>query len=304
MTMNYEGYTYTELDGYKNVYRREYKAQGNPYQGPAVLAPKLAPLVDAILAQRPKWKFVARQRTGTVLQDDGTSAHAFGALQVYTENDEILGELDTTYTYRGGESQLTYTYDNERLSAKRMRGSWSKSTKLDKAVKDVLKNFRPKDTTEIVRDRMALVGSVVGQTVAEAHNKFIGPYTKLNQQMTNFVMSNWSMLSPMFTEAGIEFDSQMPEIYAAAIKAKEMGESFRPNGGGVTIIVRPSDYLVVRNTDTDGKTDVQIKTPEELPAEVRRKLGILKLTELRQYVPDMGVHCAKNTYFITGKDMM
>jgi hypothetical protein len=87
------------------------------------------------------------------------------------------------------------------------------------------------------------------------------------------------------------------------MKAKEMGGSFQPDGGGVTIIVRPSDYLVVR-TGKDDKTDVQIKLPEELPAEVRRKLGILKLTELRQYVPDMGVHCAKDTYFITGKDMM
>jgi len=303
MTMNYEGYTYTELDGYKTVYRREYKAQGNPYQGPAVLAPKLAPLVDAILTQRPKWKFVARQRAGMVLQDDGTNTPAFGALQVYTENDEILGELDTTYTYRGGESQLNYTYDNERLSAKRQRGAWSKSTKLDKAVKDVLKNFRPKDTTEIVRERMALAGSVVGQTAAEAHKKFMNPYSKLNQQMTNFVMYNWDTLSPMFTEAGLEFDPELPELYAAAMKAKEMGESFRPDGGGVTILVRPSDYLVVR-TGKDDKTDVQIKAPEELPAEVRRKLGILKLTELRQYVPDMGVHCAKDTYFITGEDMM
>jgi hypothetical protein len=303
MTMNHEGYKYFELDGYKNVYRREYQAQNNPYQGPAVLVPKLVPFVDAILAERPKWKFVARQRQGTVIKDDGTNTPAYGTLQVYSENEEGLGELDTTYTYRGGESQLTYTYDNERLSAKRQRGSWTKSTKLDKAVKDVLKNFRPKNTNEIVRERIALVSSVVGQTASEAHKRFMNPYAKLNQQMTNFVMYNWATLSPMFTKAGLEFDPELPETYAAAMKAKEMKESFFPDGGGVTIIVRPSDYLVVRTGKND-KTDVQIKLPEELPAEVRRKLGILKLTELRQYVPDMGVHCAKDTYFITGKDMM
>jgi hypothetical protein len=304
MTINYDGYTYTELDGYKTVYRREYKAQGNPYQGPAVLAPKIAPFVDEILTHRPKWKFVCRQRAGVVTQDDGSQIPAYGSLQVYSENDELLGELDTTYTYRNSESQLNYCYDNERLSDKRQRGSWTRSTKLDKAVKDVLKNFRPKNTNEIVRERIALVGSVVGQTASEAHKKFMNPYSKLNQQMTNFVMYNWATLSPMFTKAGLEFDPDLPEIYAAAMKAKEMKESFFPDGGGVTIIVRPSDYLVVRNTGVDDKTDVQIKAPEELPAEVRRKLGILKLTELRQYVPDMGVHCAKDTYFITGKDMM
>lgn len=297
MTINHEGYTYTELDGYKNVYRREYKAQNNPYAGPAVLVPKIAPFVDAIIAQRPKWKFVCRQRQGSLLQDDGTQTPAFGSLQVYSETEEILGELDTTYTYRGGESQLTYTYDNQRLSDKRLRGGWSRSTKLDKAVKDVLKNFRPKDTTEMVRERTATVHSVVGQVVQEAQREFMNPYATLNRQLTNFVMSNWSMLSPMFTEADITFDPKLPEIYAASIKAKEMGESLTT--GGLYIIVRFDDYLVVRPSG-----DVEIKTSEELPAEVRRKLGILKLVEVKQYVPDMGVHCAKDTYFITGKDMM
>lgn len=297
MTMNHDGYTYTELDGYKNVYRREYKAQGNPYQGPALLVPKLAPFVDAVIEKRPKWKFVARQRQGSVLQDDGTQTPAYGSLQVYSESEELLGELDTTYTYRSNESQLTYCYDNQRLSDKRQRGSWSKSTKLDKAVKDVLKNFRPKDTTEIVRAKMSIVSSMVGDAVKIAHRDFMQPYSKLNQQLTHFVMCNWATLSPMFTAADIPFDPELPELYAASMKAKVMGETL--TDGGVSIIVRPNDYLVVR---TSG--DVEIKLPEELPAEVRRKLGILKLTEVRQYVPDMGIRCANDTYFITGKDMM
>jgi hypothetical protein len=302
MTINYEGYTYIELDGYKTVYRREYKAHGNPYQGPAILLPKIAPFVDAIIEQRPRWKFVCRQRAGAVSQDDGTYIPAYGSLQVYSENDELLGDLDTTYTYRNSESQLNYCYDNQRLSAKRQRGSYTKSTKLDKAVMDVLKNFRPKNTNEIVRDKMSRVSSMVGDAVKAAHRDFMQPYSKLNQQLTHFVMYHWDTLSPMFTAADIPFDPELPELYAASMKAKVMGESL--TDGGVTIIVRPSDYLVVRNTGVDDKTDVQIKAPEELPAEVRRKLGILKLTEVRQYVPDMGVRCENDTYFITGKDMM
>ena len=297
MTMNHEGYTYTELDGYKNVYRREYKAQNNPYVGSALLDQRVAPFVDAIIAARPKWKPVCRQGAGMVTKPDGTKAPSFGSLQVYSENEEILGEIDTTYTYRDNQSQLTYAYDNERLSAKRQRGSWSKSTKLDKAVKDVLKNFRPKDTTEIVRARMTIVSELVGEVIRGVHRKFMQPYGKLNEQLTNFVMCNWATLSPMFKEADIMFDPELPELYADSMKAKEMGVSVMD--GGVSIIVRPNDYLVVRDSG-----DVEIKIAEELPAEVRRKLGILKLVEIKQYVPDMGVRCAKDTYFITGKDMM
>jgi hypothetical protein len=297
MTMNHEAYTYTELDGYKYVYRREYKAQNNPYVGSALLDQRVAPFVDAIIEKRPRWKFVCRQGAGIVTKPDGTKAPSFGSLQVYTENDELLGEIDTTYTYRDNQSQLTYAYDNQRLSDKRQRGSWTRSTKLDKAVKDVLKNFRPKDTTEIVNDKMAIVSVLVGEVIRDVHRRFMQPYGKLNEQLTNFVMYNWATLSPMFTKAGIEFNSELPELYADSMKAKEMGASVMD--GGVTIIVRPNDYLVVRDSG-----DVEIKIAEELPAEVRRKLGILKLVELRQYVPDMGVRCAKDTYFITGKDMM
>lgn len=297
MTMNHDGYTYTELDGYKYVYRREHRAQNNPYVGSAILDQRVAPFVDAIIEQRPKWKFVCRQGAGIVTQPDGTRVPSFGSLQVYSETEEILGELDTTYTYRAGESQLTYCYDNVRLSDKRQRGSYTKSTKLDKAVKDVLKNFRPKNTNEIVKDKMGIVSVLVGEVVRDVHRKFMQPYGKLNEQLTNFVMCNWATLSPMFKEADIKFDPELPELYVASMKAKEMGASVMD--GGVSIIVRPNDYLVVRESG-----DVEIKIAEELPAEVRRKLGILKLVELRQYVPDMGVRCANDTYFITGKDMM
>jgi len=296
--MDYNNYEYIELVGYKNVFRREHKSMVNPNAQPAVLHPILVPFIDALIEKRPKWKFVATQRQGMVRLDDGTPAPSYSFLKVYDSN-EILGEIDFSYTYRNNESQTSYAYDNERLAAKRQRGSWTKTTKLDKAVKDVLKAFRPKDTTEIVRDRMKLVGSTVNNTVdAEARN-FGFAYGRLNGQMTNFVMSNWAMLSSMMLEAGLQFDPTLPELYEAAEVAKAMGESIGQNGSGLSIIVRPNDYLVVR---TSG--DVEIKTSEELPPEVRRKLGMLKLTEVKQYIPDMGIRCAEDTYFITGKDMM
>lgn len=298
MTMDYNTFDYIELHGYKNVYRRESKAHVTQHIAVSVLHPVLAPFVDALIAKRPKWKFVATSRGGAVRLDDGTVAPSYHFLKVY-ENNEPVGEIDYSYTYRNNESQISYAYDNERLAAKRQRGSWTKTTKLDKAVKDVLKAFRPKDTTEIVRDRMKLVGSTVNNTVdAEARN-FSFAYGRLNGQMTNFVMSNWAMLSPMMLEAGLQFDPTLPELYEAAEVAKAMGKSIGENGSGLCIIVRPNDYLVVR---TSG--DVEIKTSEELPPEVRRKLGMLKLTEVKQYIPDMGIRCAEDTYFITGKDMM
>jgi hypothetical protein len=296
--MDYNTYEYIELIGYKNVFKREHKSMVNPSAAPPVLAPVLVPFVDALIEKRPKWKFVATNRAGTVKLDDGTTAPSYRFISVY-ENNEKIGEIDYSYTYRKNESQISFAYDNERLAAKRQRGSWTKTTKLDKAVKDVLKAFRPKDTTEIVRERMKIVGGTVSHTVQMEARNFTFQYGKLSDQMPNFVMANWEVLSPMMLEAGLQFDPTLPELYEAAEVAKAMGKSIGENGSGLSIIVRPNDYLVVR---TSG--DVEIKTSEELPPEVRRKLGMLKLTEVKQYIPDMGIRCAEDTYFITGKDMM
>jgi len=296
--MDYNNYDYIELHGYKNVYRRESKAHATQHIVVSVLAPLLVPFVDALIEKRPKWKFVATNRTGVVKLDDGTAASSYSFLRVY-ENNETIGEIDYSHTYRNNESQISYAYDNERLAAKRQRGSWNKTTKLDKAVKDVLKAFRPKDTTEIVRDRMKLVGNIVSHRVQIETRDFSFSYGKLSDQMPNFVMSNWAILSPMMLEAGLQFDPTLPELYETAEIAKAMGQSIGANGSSLCIIVRPNDYLVVR---TSG--DVEIKTSEELPPEVRRKLGMLKLTEVKQYIPNMGIRCAEDTYFITGKDMM
>jgi hypothetical protein len=296
--MDYNNYEYIELHGYKNVFRREHKSMVNPHVAVSVLHPILVPFVDALIEKRPKWKFVATNRAGTVRLDDGTTVFSYSFLKVY-ENNETIGEIDYSYTYRKDESQTSYAYDNERLAAKRQRGSWTKTTKLDKAVKDVLKAFRPKDTTEIVRERMKIVGGTVSHTVQMETRNFTFQYGKLSDQIPNFVMANWEMLSPMMLEAGLQFDPTLPELYETAQTAKAMGASIGQDGGGLSIIVRPNDYLVVR---TSG--DVEIKTSEELPPEVRRKLGMLKLTEVKQYIPDMGIRCAEDTYFITGKDMM
>jgi hypothetical protein len=290
--MNYDEYTYTELDGYKNVFRQERK---DNVADQGLLAAPLVPLIDTLVAKRPKWKFVAARRAGLTRVPDGTAILTWTFVEVY-ENNEKLGEIDYTYSHRDGENKIAYCYDNHRLMDKRKRGSWTKTTKMDKAVKEILKLFRPKDTTEIVRSRMELVAGVVEHTKNFAGHNFLRSYSNLrDRHLSNFVMSNWDILVPLLEKAEVPYDPNLPDHYASAEKAKAMAASLETDG--VTILVRANDYIVVQATG-----DVEIKTSEELPSEVRSKLGMLKLTEVKQYIPDIGIRCAPDTYFISGKD--
>lgn len=289
--MNYDEYTYTELDGYKNVFRQERK---DNVADRGLLAAPLVPLIDTLVAKRPKWKFAAARRAGLSRVPDGTAIATWTFVEVY-ENNEKLGEIDYTYANRDGDNKIAYCYDNHRLMDKRKRGSWTKTTKMDKAVKEILKLFRPKDTTEIVRDRMERVSTVVSQAATAAKHEFLRPYSNLrDRHLSNFVMSNWDILVPLLEKAEIPYDPKLPEHYAFAEKANAMAASLETDG--VSILVRSNDYIVVHPTG-----DVEIKTSEELPSEVRGKLGMLKLTKVQEYIPDIGIRCAADTYFISGK---
>jgi len=291
--MNYDEYAYTEIEGYKNVYRQERKHNVTPR---GMLHASLVPIVNTLVIKRPKWKFVAGRRAGSFKTPDDVLIPTWTYIEVY-ENNEKLGEIDYTYVNRDGETIISICYDTHRLADKRKRGSWTKTTKPDKALKEILKSFRPRDMTEIVRSRLETVKEAVKRTETIASHKFLRPYSDLRDRyLTNFVMSNWDTLVPLLEGAEIPYDPLLPEHYAYAEKAKAMAASTTTDG--VTIVVRPNDYIVVQPTG-----DIDIRISEELTAEVRSKLGMLKLTEVKQYVPDIGIRCADDTYFITGKDM-
>ena len=293
MAMNHDVYTYKELGGRKNVLCQIQNALASSLSLDAQeLAPELVPFVDELVKVKPHWKFVACRQGGTIRNHDGTLKRRWHYLEIY-ENNEHIGEIECTYSYRNHENVVVYCYDNHRLTDKRKRGGWTKSANLNKAVKGVLKAFRPRDVTEQVRDRMSYVERVIPNIVDAKRREFNVAFVNIRKEAHNFVMRNWESLKPLLDESGITYLKNIPELY----ESMELAEMLLSDSTTLTITVRPTDYIVVRSDGAE-RTH-QIVTSEELPDMVRAKLGMLKLTEIKQYIPNVGVRCTHDTYFIT-----
>lgn len=296
MEMNYERYDYLPLKGYNNVCCQIQKVHNTSTNSLNVLHSNLVPYVEELMRLKPHWKFVASRMAGPAVDSDGTRGFAWSYVNIF-ENNEHIGEIDISYTYRNGETILNYCYDNHRLSAKRQRGGWTKTSKLPKAVKEVVKSFRPRDTTEQVNKRMQAVSSIISTTHSSKWREFNLAFVNIQKQTPHFVMRYWDQLKPLFDEYGTPYSPNLPDIYSEAKGAEHLLSDEKT----LTIIVRGNEYIVVR-TDGGDHTST-IVTSEELSAEVRGKLGMLKLSDVKQYVPNVGIRCAEDTYFIlVGED--
>lgn len=293
--MDYETFDYIPMVGYSNVYRQIPKNQagGTTQYEPH---PYVKPLIDELVMARPNWAFVSHR--SSVRQGSTVSSATYFSVE---ESGEKLGELDVTVANRDGEGVVTYLFDTHRMAQERKRGVWTRTTKLDKAVKDILKAFRPRNITEIIKDRMTDARSNISRRATLEGRRFTDTYDTLENQLTNFVMDKWDTMTAMFDEAGLKYDHLLPELYEAKLKAEEMHSMFR-KGDGMTIHIRQSDYVVVRGANPDGSDHIEIRSSDGLPAEVRGKLGMLKLTEGNQFVPDVGMRCAQDTYYVMYKE--
>lgn len=299
MAMNYERYDYPEAVGYTNVVCQRTKGSAATRVVEDVINPKLVPFLDALIAARPHWKFVATRPNGTILGPNGNSVFAWSYLDIY-EHGEQLGEIDFQSSYRDGENVIYYCFDNHRLAAKRQRGSWTRTSKLEKAVKDVLKTFRPRDISEQVAQRMEAVESLVSRATNNERRLFDSAWGHVTALMVPTIMRNWTTIAAMLEEDGVKFDQGIPDLYRRRNMARRAFEAVSRDSG-VTIIVRQNDYIMVQedpNQAPNNRRTTKIVTSENLPDEVRRKLGMLKLTEVNQYLPDLGMRCKEDTYFI------
>ena len=296
MEMNYERYDYLPLNGYKNVFCQIQKVHNTSTDSLNVLHNNLVPYVEELMRLKPHWKFVASRMGGAVVGPDGTRGFAWGYVNIF-ENNEHIGEIDVAYAYRNGETILNYCYDNHRLSAKRQRGGWTKTSKLPKAVKEVVKSFRPRDMTEHVNERMRAVGNLVSTIHTLKWREFNAAFLNIQKQTPHFVMRYWDQLKPLIDEYGTTYSPDLPELYGKAKGTEHMLSDEKT----LTIIVRGNEYIVVRTDGGDHKSTIM--TSEELSAEVRGKLGMLKLSDVKHYVHNVGVRCAEDTYFIlVGED--
>lgn len=269
-------------EGYTNVYI----LRDPQYAKPKAIAHKdVRPLLDRLIAKRPNWVFKARR-----IDDYDATSMTATTFDIWCDG-ELLGDISIARTTRTGDEKVDYRYDTHRLQEGRQRGTWTKTTKLDAAVKGILKTFYSKTISERVTEAHDHVRSKLSSNRTSAGHLFQTMSSMVNRAITNFVMANWEELAPRMREAGINLRDEMPEAYAKWQEMESVYGAYADEHGYV-IVLRGSDYVVSTNNTTT------IKSSEELPDNVRRNLGLLKLSTTGETMPGIGIRIDDYTYYV------
>jgi hypothetical protein len=255
----------------------------------------MLPLIEELCKHRPQWTF---KSANVNITGETVAAHHF---DVY-ENGQSLGEISVESGYRAGVGSVTYyRFDNPRLSLKRQRGIWSKTSKLDLAVKTILKAFHGKTLAEtIVETEQAIESKLSGNTHL-VNREFDTGYRRISPFITQYVMLNWDAIAPELKAMGAPVPEDLFERLAARNEAEAVELAYR-NKEGFTIITRGSDYIMVRGLGDERETEV--KSSEQLTDNIRRNLGFLKLRDDSVIIPNVGMRLNAHTFFVMDKELV
>ena len=252
------------------------------------IAEFIAPLIEKLAMLHPEWQF----KGGGVsrFNKDSPTAVVQG-FEVYDKREKI-GELSMEYSY--GRHEFLYLIGNKRISGKMQRGSCAKTADVNKAIKLVKKNFSKANYQEVFTGEFNQAARGLAHRLSYAQQEATSLWMEDTPIFKKFVLSNWGdFLSSCNTE---QFDrlSPLPDKIDKAYEIKVINNA-RDNKQTYNIVQQDGTYLVQH------KDKLSVKSAEELPDFVRRKLGMLKLVQDHETIDGVGYRHNNHTFIVLGE---
>jgi hypothetical protein len=258
------GYTYVGVDGF------------------------LHPLIEKIAVKHPEWRFEIINFS-TANRDEGQPTNIYASSFGIFYKRELLGEIFKSYNYRARES--SYAISNERITNNMQRGSSTKTTKIDKALKIIEKSFGVASAQEMF-DKQAI----------NAHRSFGYAREGMGREATNiwtnekkifreFVLTHWDQFIDSLPSHDVRKVASLPE---KLLKYDIVDNMYNNIDTMYRIVIKDSDYIVVR----EGK--MSVVSSNELSETVRRNLGMLKLVKDNEVLENIGFRHDETTFFVCG----
>jgi hypothetical protein len=248
------------------------------------ISAKLAPLAFEAAKKFPRWKFVG---SDTWEYPDYLDITRF---TVY-ENREKIGNISTTQFRQG----TKYVIGNERIKKLLKRGGAKETGDLKKALKLMAKSFGGRTNAEKLAAASAqLSGQLHGgnQSRAMAYTSAMGT---LYRYTNNYVLANFEEVSAAAIAAGAKPNQvgNIPGLKEDYDTTKQIAEAYSSLKGAF-VLINGGDYLVQDKQDLSPL----VLSSDQLPSDLKGKLGMLKLLEDNHFMKDVGYRLNATTFFV------
>lgn len=286
-----------EVDAYVQARFKEFLA-GNTRKtftlGEFGISEHIQPLIEKLALKRPEWRFVASYGNFHS-RDDADLIIDFEVkdFQVFDKR-EVLGAVELgSYSYK---TKLhNFNIGNHRTSQALSRATAYKTSNINKAVKLVLKHFGAKDDQELY-DQAYMVG--VDKLSGQLREK-TGVVRRLwagsDDKAFAYILARWDDFLMSITDVRErEALHRLPEIQEEALLLNTLYKTGTTSGGDAYTIYQQGDYYLM----CDDAGGLAKKSSDELPNNVRHKLGVLKLVKDGQAVSDIGFRANETTFMV------
>lgn len=251
----------------------------------------LVPLFEALSKKQPTWTYVCR-----VYGD----LHNSGSYYLYSrftimDGDEELGEVWASKNWRTGERR--YAFDNPRLRSTRNRGSCTETKDLRKATNLILKNMYARTLPEVMTAERSKASSSVSNAIYNPQRDYRSLRERMIPDIMAFVEANWEAFE-MTGSSTLDTKQQLRELYANAKRAEAADDLVTRKK--TALVVERGNRLHVEHTSNPGT--YHSYTLDELPAQLKQGVAVLKLCETGTLLDGVGVRTADKTFFILEGD--
>lgn len=245
------------------------------------LHPFLKPLVEQLALQHPTWTF-----EGKNYHPRGGDVYHSGKV-VITDKREEIGRISLgVYNNKNA-----FVLSSRRIDDSRERGHDSKTTDIKKAVKIVNKFISRKTILEKVMEAHTNTLNTINSVLQVKGQKEASTYNSIRVPLTALLMASWDRLSPILclNEEGMNF----PNAVAEHKTAVDIYDAFS-QGAGYLVFIDGLDYAV----NKIGSDERKVLTSDQLPDDIKGKVGMLKLVNDSQIIENVGIKVASDTFFV------
>jgi len=274
MTYKYPNVDLATYDVTRGLQHSEYEFEVPPF---------MARLVDEVATKYPSW--LLRGLGRNVVTDKLVQVTAFEVLN----NDNprtVVGKIGTTKRYTSRGAEIVYNVSCTRLAMARERGRELMTKDVKIAMKAIKEHFTPLP-----------IGERVNQVRGEAYDFARGLESRYNGNVSKtrhsvypliqrFIRSNWESFLATLEPAERREVEELAEQESALESIKQFNSTFASSK--VLTLLTEDDKYVVQYSGALSRWD-----SSELPDEVRRRLGQLKLTDKHVFVEGVGIKTDK-----------
>lgn len=251
--------------------------------------PMLASLLDGLAVKYSQWVFKC---SATKRYQDTNRVTIMGFLVFDKGNSVGKVALDTRYHSLRG-SELCYKISNERISRSRERGSSTMTANIKHAVKTIESFFTPAPIRERLGELRLAGVSLIERTSSQAYREVRNYAEDLNPHIHRYLRIHKDQF---LQELDPEIAKTATQAFEAQDKAMELQGLEEKSKELLTVLIEGDKYVVLHNGN------MCVFTQDGLLPDMRQRIGMLKLVEPGQVIPNIGVRVRVDAFMILPPD--